>query len=133
MHLPNPCSLSSSRLYRKSSAREAAMCSFKALLSGSQPLSKAMGGYLILGGLLALTASSVIGLIVITAFPAARIGVYVAGFAVFWAYVFLASIGTWRSANQTKGRLTIVAKAVVVLLATLFLLIFLGRTESSPL
>jgi hypothetical protein len=100
------------------------MHSFKALLSGSQPLSKAFGAYLILGGFLVLAASSVIGLIVITAFPAARISVYVAGFAVFWAYVFLASIGTWRSANQTRGRLTIVAKAVVVLLAALFLLNF---------
>lgn len=100
------------------------MRSFKALLSGSQPLSKALGGYLILGGFLALTASSVIGFIMITAFPAARIGVYLAVFAVFWTYVFLASIGTWRSANQTKGRLTIVAKAIVVLLAALFLLNF---------
>jgi hypothetical protein len=100
------------------------MRSFKALLSGSQPLSKALGGYLILGGFLALTTSSVIGAIVITAFPGSRIGVYVAGFAVFWAYVLLAGIGTWRSANQTKGRLTIVAKAVIVLLAALFLLSF---------
>jgi hypothetical protein len=100
------------------------MRTFKALLSGSQPLSTALGRYLILGGFLALTASSMIGLIVITAFPSARIGVYVAQFAVFWAYVFLAAIGTWRSANQTKGRLTIVAKAVVVLLAALFLLSF---------
>jgi hypothetical protein len=100
------------------------MRSFKALLLGSQPLSKALGGYLILGGFLALTASSVIGLIVITAFPKARVGVYVAQFAVFWAYVLLAAIGTWRSANQTKGRLTIVAKTVVILLAALFLLGF---------
>jgi hypothetical protein len=98
--------------------------SFKALLSGSQPLAKALGGYLILGGFLALTALSVIGTMVITAFPAARIGAYVAGYAMFWAYIFLASVGTWRSANQTKGRLTIVAKAVVVLLAALFLLNF---------
>src|SRR5580658_1244414 len=100
------------------------MRSFKALLLGSQPLSKALGGYLILGGFLALTASSVIGLIVITAFPKARVGVYVAQFAVFCAYVLLAAIGTWRSANQTKGRLTIVAKTVVILLAALFLLGF---------
>jgi|HubBroStandDraft_2_1064218.scaffolds.fasta_scaffold303736_2 hypothetical protein len=100
------------------------MRSFKALLSGSQPLSKALGRYLILGGFLVLTASSVIGVIVITVFPGARIGVYVAQFAVFWAYVLLAAIGTWRSANQTNGRLTIVAKAVVVLLATLFLASF---------
>jgi hypothetical protein len=100
------------------------MRSFKALMSGSQPLSKALGGYLILGGFLALAASSVIGLLVIMAFPGARIGVYVAQFAVFWAYVLLAAIGTWRSADRTKGRLTIVAKAVVVLLAGLFLLSF---------
>jgi len=100
------------------------MRSLKALLSGSQPLSKALGGYLIFGGFLTLTASSVIGLIVITAFPKARVGVYIAEFAVFWAYVLLAAIGTWRSANQTKGRLTIVAKTVVVLLAALFLLGF---------
>jgi hypothetical protein len=70
-------------------------------------------------------ASSVIGSIVIRAFPAARIGVYVAQFAVFWAYGFFASVGTWRSANQTDtGRLRIVAKVVVVLLAALFLLSF---------
>jgi hypothetical protein len=100
------------------------MRSFKALMSGSQPLSKALGGYLILGGFLALAASSVVGLLVIMAFPGARIGVYVAQFAVFWAYVLLAAIGTWRSADRTKGRLTIVAKAVVVLLAGLFLLSF---------
>ena len=37
------------------------MRSFKALLSGSQPLSRALGRYLILGGFLVLTASSVIG------------------------------------------------------------------------
>ena len=101
------------------------MRSFKALMSGSQPPSKALGGYLILGGFLALAASSVIGLLVIMAFPGARIGVYVAQFAVFWAYVLLAAIGTWRSADRTKGRFTIVAKAVVVLLAGLFLLSFL--------
>jgi hypothetical protein len=98
------------------------MHSLKALLSGSQPLSKALG-YLILGGFLVLMSSSVIGLFVIRAFPAARIGVYVGGFAVFWAYLFLAGIGTWRSANRAKkGWLTILAKAVVVLLAALFLL-----------
>jgi hypothetical protein len=65
---------------------ETDMRSFKALLSGSQLLSKALGWYLlILGGFLALTASSVIDLIVIAAFPGVRIGVYVAEFAVFWA------------------------------------------------
>jgi len=109
------------------------MRSFKALLSGSQPLSKALGWYLILGGFLALTASSVIGLIVIAAFPGVRIGVYFAEFAVFWACIFgQFSIGTWRSANQTKGRLTIVAKAAVVLLAALFLLNFFWPTELLP-
>jgi hypothetical protein len=96
---------------------------FKVLLSGSQPLSKALWGYLILGGVLVLGASSVVGVIVISAFPAARIGVYVSQFVVFWVYLFLASIGTWRSANQTQnGRLRILARGVVVLLAVLFLL-----------
>jgi|SRR6516162_1533770 hypothetical protein len=95
------------------------MHSFKALLSGSQPLSKALWGYLILGGFLVVPlASGVIGIIVIRAFPAARIGVYLTLIAVNWSYLFFVSIGTWRSANQAgKGRLRILAKVVVVLVA----------------
>jgi hypothetical protein len=101
------------------------MHSVKALLSGSQPLSKTLWGYLILGGFLVLMASSVTGLVVIRAFPAARVGVYIAEFAVFWAYGFFASVGTWRSADRTvDGRLRILAKAVIVLMAALFLLNF---------
>ena len=99
------------------------MHSFKAFLSGSQPLSKALWGYLILGGLVVLMASSVIGFIVIRTVPAARIGVYVAVFAVFWAYLFLASIGTWRSANRTEKDVPrVLAKVVIALVAALFLI-----------
>jgi hypothetical protein len=111
---------------RQSSFGEAAMHSFKALLSGSQPLSKALWGYLILGGFLVVpVASSVIAVIVIMAFPAARIGAYVTGFAVNWCYLFFVSIGTWRSANQArKGRLRILAKVVVVVVAASLLVSF---------
>jgi hypothetical protein len=105
------------------SPKMAAMHSFKTLLSGSQSLSKALWGYLILGGFLVVPlASSVIGVIVIRACPAARIDVYVAGFAVTWSYLFFVSIGTWRSANRAgKKGLRILAKVVVVALAALLL------------
>jgi hypothetical protein len=67
-------------------------------------------------------ASSAIVVIVSRAFPAARIGAYLTGFAVMWSYLFFVSIGTWRSANQVgKGRLRILAKVIVVLVAALFL------------
>jgi hypothetical protein len=69
-------------------------------------------------------AGSTIGMLVITAYPLARISTYVTGFFVIWAYVFLACVGTWRSASRTQtGSLRVIAKVIVVILAGYFLLI----------
>ncbi len=98
--------------------------SFKALLAGSQLLPRALWGYLVLGSLVMVLAVSAMGLAVLTAYPPARIAVYVAGFVIVWAYVFAACVGTWRSASRTRtGPLRVVAKAIVVILMGYFLLI----------
>jgi hypothetical protein len=101
------------------------MHAFKILLSGSQPLPRALWGYLLLGSLVIALAASTIGMLVITAAPAFRIPTYLTGFVVLWVYVLFASIGTWRSANRTEtGRLPVAAKVIVIVLAGCFLLNF---------
>lgn len=99
------------------------MDAFRTLLAGSQPLPKALWRYLLLGSLIAALAVSVVGAMVITAYPPLRIPTYVTGFFLIWSYVFVAAIGTWRSASRTEtGRLRAVARVVVVMLASYFLL-----------
>jgi len=98
------------------------MNSLQRLCSGSLVLSTAFWGYLIGGGLALLVAESVIGGVSVMAYPTARVPIYVAGFFILWAYLFIASFGTWRCASAAKtGSLRIVARVFVILLAVWFL------------
>ena len=98
------------------------MHGLKSLISGQQPLERALWGYLVVGSILVAIVVIVLGVLVISADPPARVPTYVTTFFVIWSYVFLAAIGTWRSASRASGRLAVVAKIIVVLLVCYFAL-----------
>lgn len=104
------------------------MTSFRKLWAGSLPLSTAFWVYLIGGGLIVLAALGVLGGVAVIVHPSARVPVYVAVFIITWAYLAVACVGTWRSADTAKaGSLRIVAKVVVALLAVWFLFILTNK------
>lgn len=104
------------------------MNSMKRLCSGSLPLAAAFWKFLIVGGLVIALAISVIGAMIVIAHPPARVPVYIAGFFALWAYLAIACLGTWRSADATKaGSLRVVAKCTVLLFAVWFIFILSNK------
>ena len=70
---------------------------------GLYPLRTAFWGFYILGGLSAGIIPAMAAVFIALAMPSLKPILYPAIVFAFWAYMALATVGTWRSASNTEG------------------------------
>ena len=107
---------------------------FGKLWIGALPLATAFCQYLVIGGFIVLLGVALVGGTIVILFPATRTTTYAIGFVLFWLYLLIASVGTWRSSRTADRRSrAIAARAVIVLLAIWFLLNLFNENGIVPI
>jgi hypothetical protein len=90
---------------------------------GLYPLPLTFWGFYVLGFIALMIVTSIAFAALVSFFPALRTLLLMVGLVIIWAYWITASVGVWRSANDSKRYIAFwrySARAVILLYALMF-------------